>query len=68
MVTDGKLRFEITVEAAVDLPRARETCEETGQSIEEVISDTVTDVLRGAGTQPDYMELSISFGPSRVLP
>ncbi len=67
MLTYGKLRFEIPVEAAVDPFRTRKTCEETGRSIK-MMSDPVTDVLRRANSPPDYMDLWISFGPRGVLP
>ena len=67
MVADRKHRLEITVEAAVDPPRARETCAETGQSIEEVVSDLITNILGRAGSPPDYMDLCTTFVPHGLL-
>jgi hypothetical protein len=65
---DGRLRFEIVVEVLVDLPALKETCEASGELMQEVIRGLIENSLSECILDHEALEYRLVSGPILKAP
>ena len=63
MTGDGRLRFQIVVDILVDAAELKDTCEEVGKPLLEVVQNLTEDFLAGSAGPCAALEYRLVRGP-----